>query len=171
MFGVGQRVAVGNVKVIVVDVVQKHIDTGEVIDGEVDFLSKEPLLHIVFAEDLDEFEQQRAGTAGRVIDLVHLFIVDGCHFGKKFAYFLRGEKFAAGLARISGVHGHQLLIGVAKGVDGVVVVVSQLKVADGIKKLHRLLISFFHRIAELVGIDIEIIKQAFEVIFAVRSFG
>ncbi len=130
VFGVGQCVAMGNIKVIVVDVVQKHIDTAEVIDSEVDFLPEEPLPDIYFAENLEEFEQQRAGTAGRVIDLVHLFFTNCGNLGKQLTDLLRGEKFTAGLACIGSVHGHQKLIGVAESVDGVVVVVAQLQAAD-----------------------------------------
>ena len=53
MFRVDQRVAVCDIKVIVVDIVQKHIDAAEIIDGEVDSLPKEPLPYIFFSEALE----------------------------------------------------------------------------------------------------------------------
>jgi hypothetical protein len=46
---IGKCITVGNIKVIVVDVVQKHIDTAEVVSSRVYFLPKEPLPHVIFA--------------------------------------------------------------------------------------------------------------------------
>ena len=47
-----QGVFVGNIKLIIVDIVQKHIDTAKVIGGKVDFLTIEALTHTIFAKNL-----------------------------------------------------------------------------------------------------------------------
>ncbi len=75
MLRVGQRVAVGNIKVIVVDIVQKHVDPAEVIDREVDFLPKESYSYIFLAENLGKLQKKRTGTASRIIYLVDFFFV------------------------------------------------------------------------------------------------
>lgn len=45
--GFGERVPVGNVKLVIVDVMQKHIDPAEVVGGDIDLLPKETLPHFV----------------------------------------------------------------------------------------------------------------------------
>jgi len=40
--------------------VQEHVDAGEVVGGQVDFLAVEALADVVFAEDFRELQQQRA---------------------------------------------------------------------------------------------------------------
>ena len=55
--GVGEGVAVGNIKMVVVNVMQEHIDTAEVVGGEVDLLPIKTDAHIFFAENLGKFKQ------------------------------------------------------------------------------------------------------------------
>ena len=73
---VGQRVAVGDVELLVVDVVQEHVDPAQVIGGQIDLLTEEPPPHILLAEHLGELQQQRPRPARRVVDLVHLGLAD-----------------------------------------------------------------------------------------------
>jgi hypothetical protein len=117
---VGQRVAVGDVELLVVHVVQEHVDPAQVVGGEVDFLTEEALAHLVVAQHLDEVEQQRAGAAGRVVDLVDLGLADHGDARQQFGDLLRRVELAAGLAGGGGVHLHQVFVGVAEQVDGVV---------------------------------------------------
>ncbi len=72
MLGRNQRIFVGDVELIKINIVQEHIDTAQVVGRQVDFLSEEALTDILFAQNLRRFQQQRAGAAGRVIDLVNL---------------------------------------------------------------------------------------------------
>ena len=37
----------GDVELLVIDIVQEHVDAAKVVGGEVDFLAKEALAHIV----------------------------------------------------------------------------------------------------------------------------
>jgi len=48
MFGVGKRVAVGNIKLFVINIVQEHVDTAKVVGGNVDFLTIKTLPNIFF---------------------------------------------------------------------------------------------------------------------------
>ena len=45
-----------NIKIIVIDVVQKHIDTTEVVDCEADLLTKEALSYVFFTKYFSELE-------------------------------------------------------------------------------------------------------------------
>ena len=59
MIRLEQRIAVAYIKVRVVDVVQEHIDTAQVVGGDILLLTEETFLDIVFAQNLGEFQQQR----------------------------------------------------------------------------------------------------------------
>ncbi len=80
MLRISERITVSHIKIIVVDVVQEHIDTAEVVSGRVDLLSKEALAYIFFAEDFSKFEKQGTGAAGWVIDLVYFLFANRCNF-------------------------------------------------------------------------------------------
>lgn len=66
VFGVGEGVPVGNVKLVIVNVVEEHVDPAEVVGGQVDLLAKETLAHHIPAQDLGSLQQQGAGPAGGV---------------------------------------------------------------------------------------------------------
>ena len=95
-----QRVAIVDVKLIVVDVVEEHIDAAEVVGGDVQLLSEESLFHIVGTEYLGEFKQQGAGAASRVVNLVYPLAVVADYTGKQFADLLRSVVFATALSSI-----------------------------------------------------------------------
>jgi hypothetical protein len=64
---VDQGVAVGDVELLEVHVVQEHVDPREVVGGQVDLLPVEALPDVLLAEHLGELQQQRPGpgTPGR----------------------------------------------------------------------------------------------------------
>ena len=70
MLRIGQRVLTGNVEFVKFNVVQEHIDAAQVVRCDVDFLSKEAVAHGIPSQHLFCLQQQRTGTAGRVIYLV-----------------------------------------------------------------------------------------------------
>ena len=70
MAGILQCVALLDVEMVVVDIVQEHIHTAEVISLQVDFLTEEAVDDIPCAEYLLELKEQRTAPTGRVIDLV-----------------------------------------------------------------------------------------------------
>lgn len=61
-----KRVLVSDIKLVKADIMQKHIDTAEIVGGEVDLLTEKALTDVVPAEYLRRLEQQRARTAGGV---------------------------------------------------------------------------------------------------------
>ena len=74
MFGLYERIAKGDVKLVEADIVQEHVDPAQVVGRDVYFLSIEALTHIFSAEDFCEFQQKRTGTAGRVINPVDVWL-------------------------------------------------------------------------------------------------
>ena len=130
---------------------------------------KKPLPHVVVAEHLGELQQQRARAAGRVVDLVDLGLADHGDPGEQFGDLLRRVELAAGLAGVRGVHAHEVLVGVAEGVDRVVgEAVAEVEVADGVEQLDELLVALGHGRAELGAVDVEVVEEALDVVLASR---
>jgi len=122
----GKGIAVGDIKLLIVDIVQKHVDAAEVVGAQVDFLPKEAHADLFLAQDLGELQKQRSRAATGVIDLVYLLFIHHGDFRQKFRDFLRREKLSSGLPGAACVHGHQKLIGIAEGINGVILEMSQL---------------------------------------------
>src|SRR3989338_302055 len=114
VFWIHKRVAVSNIKMIVVDVVQKHVDTAEVVGSEIDFLPKETLTNIFFTKDFSELKEQRARTAGWIVDLIHFCFAYGSDFRQKFADFLRRKKVPTFFTSIRCIHSQQIFISITK---------------------------------------------------------
>ena len=163
-------VAVAYIEVGIVDVVEEHVDAAEVVGGDVQLLPEEAFLHIVFAENLGKLEQQRAGTAGRVIHLVDILATVAHDARKQFAHLLGSVVFTATLAGIGGIHSHEVLVGIAEDIDLVVLVVPfEVDIANIVEDFGELLIALIHRVAKFVGIHIDVGKKPLEVAFALGA--
>ena len=55
---VDQRVSVCEVELLVVHVVQEHVDPRKVVGGQVDLLAEEPLADVLLAQHLRELQQE-----------------------------------------------------------------------------------------------------------------
>ena len=53
-----KRITQCYIEMAVVDIVQEHIDTAEVVGGLIDFLTIETLLHIILPNDFGNLHQQ-----------------------------------------------------------------------------------------------------------------
>ena len=95
MLGIDQRIPMRNVKLFIVDVVQEHIDTTQIVGRDIDFLPEKAIADILLAQHLGELQQERAGTAGGVIDLIHLGLASNGNAGQQFGNFLRCKKLTA----------------------------------------------------------------------------
>ena len=105
-WGGDQRIAVGDVKFIVVNVVEEHIDAAEVVGSDIDLLPVKALPDVARAQNLSRLQKQRTGTAGWVVDLVDLRLSGDGNARQKLRHLLRRKVFAAALARVGGVHAH-----------------------------------------------------------------
>jgi len=127
----------GDIELLVVDIVEKHIDVAQVVGSQIDFLAEKALAHLVAAKYLDELEQQRTGTAGRVINLVDLALAHHSDASEQFGNLLRGKKLPARFSGIGGIHIHQVFIGIAEHIVCVVGksarAIGKGQVADGFK--------------------------------------
>ena len=72
-----------NTELVKLDVVQEHIDAAEVISGQVDLLPIEATFDIILSQHFFHLQQQRAGTAGWIIDLVDLRFANGAEAGQQ----------------------------------------------------------------------------------------
>ena len=120
VLGIDQRVTVGNVEMVVVHIVQEHVDAAQVVRGQVLLLAEKPLPDFILAQHLDRLQQQGTRTARRVVDLVHFALAVGGDAGQQLADLLRCEELATGLAGVRRVHGHQILIRVTERINCVV---------------------------------------------------
>ena len=131
----------GDIKLVVVNVVQEHIDTAEVVGGKVNLLTIETLTHIVLAEYLCRFEQQRTRTASRVIDLIDFGLSESCQTGEELAHLLWGVILAAALACIARIHTHQVFVGITESIYRIVLVVAKVHLLNATKEFHQFLVS------------------------------
>jgi hypothetical protein len=100
VFWMRESITVCYIEFLIVDVVEKHIDTTEIVGGDIDFLSEKSLTDIFFSEDLRELEEERARSTAWIIDFVYLRFSYGCDLCEEFAHFLRREEFTS---RFSGI--------------------------------------------------------------------
>ena len=155
----------GDVELLVVDVVQEHVDPAQVVGREVDLLAEEPEPDIAVAEHPRELQEQRPRAAGRVVDLVHPGLAHDRDPSKQLRHLLWGEELAARLAGARGVHRHEELVRVAERVDRVACVV-QVEVADRVEQLHELLVPLRDSRPEPARVDVEVVEQALDVVLA-----
>ena len=168
MLGRNQRILVGDIEFIKINIVQEHIDTAQVVGRQVDFLTEEALPDILFAQNLSRLQQQ--GAAGRVIDLVDFGFAHNGKAGQQFRDLLRGKELAAALASVGGVHTHQVLIRIAKRINRVFLVFTEFHRADAVQQLNKHCVALCHRSAKLVAVDINIIEQTGKVVLALGAF-
>ena len=167
-----QRVAQLDVELVVVDVVQEHVDAAQVVGGGVDFLSVVHQVGVVPSDGLGELEQQRATATCRVIDRTNLMPIGSSQTRQEFTHLLRGEELAARLACTTGIHGHQKLIGIAEGIDLVVQkVLAQIHVANLQEHLRHVPVARLHIAAQKHAIYVEVAEEPLHVIFRRRADG
>ena len=129
-----QRVFTGDAEFIEPDVVQKHVDSAKVVRRDVDLLPVESIPDGLFAEDFFRFEQQGTGTACRVVHFVDFGFSHRTDSGQQFRHIGRRKELAAGFSGRRGVHGHQVFVGVAKGIDVVIFHIAKVHVGNAVQE-------------------------------------
>ena len=140
----------GDIELIVVNVVEEHIYTAEVVSSEVDFLTIEALTNIVLAEYLCRFEQQRTRTASRVIYLIDFGLAESRQTGKEFAHFLWSVLLSAALTSVARIHTHQIFVCITKSINRIVLIVAEVHLLNATKEFHQLLVSLDDRRSQLI---------------------
>lgn len=163
-----QRVAQGDVELVEIDLMQKHVDAGEVVCGDVDLLAKEAAAHALLTQNLLELEQQRTGAARRVVDLVHARPVADDDARQELGHLLRREELAARFARRTRVHVHEKLVGIAKQIDLGVADPTEVEPFDTLDDAHQAAVAFGNTRPELVRVEIDVVEQAAEILFGSR---
>ena len=73
----------GNVEFVVSNIMEKHIDTAEVVCSNIDFLPEEALPYIFPADEFPCLQKKGAGTTGGVIDFIDFLLVTDGNAGQK----------------------------------------------------------------------------------------
>ena len=58
MLRLNEGIFVGDIEFIVINIVQEHIDTAEVVCSDIYFLPEKALTHLVFSKNFGGFQQQ-----------------------------------------------------------------------------------------------------------------
>ena len=141
---------------------QEHVHPRQVVGRVVDLLPKEAFFNDVRVKMFFGLQQQRAGAAGRVVNLVDAGLLVHGELGNQPGHMLWGEKLAAGFASVGGVVGDQELVGIAKQVDGATGEIGKVQLGHALEHSGQAQIFILHRVAQTVAGSVEIRKQAFD---------
>ena len=112
-----QRIAQLDIKLVVVDVVQKHVHTCQVIGRMVDFLSEKAFFNDMVIKLLFSLQQQWAGTRCRVVDFVNVGLPVHSQLCNQLGDVLRCKELTAWLTGICRIVRNQELIGITEQVN------------------------------------------------------
>ena len=112
-----EGVAKGDVKLVVVDGVEKHVHARQVVGGVIDFLPEEAFFDEMIVKLLLSLEQERTAAASGVVDFVDALLSVGGYACEEFRHLLGGEEFSSRLTGTLGVVADEKLVGIAKEVD------------------------------------------------------
>ena len=170
MLRIGQRVTKGDVELVIPHIMQEHIDAAKVIRRNIDLLTEKSVTHVFRAEYLGKLQQQGAGAAGRIINLVDRCFADGGYSGKKLRNLLWRIVFPAAFTCIGSIHAHEEFIGIAESVNGIVLIIAaEVHALNALQQFDQLFIAFGYGIAQFFTVDVHIVKQTFKTVFAFRT--
>ena len=112
-----EGVAKGDVKLVVVDGVEKHVHARQVVGGVIDFLPEKSFFDEMIVKLLLSLEQERTAAASRVVDFVDALLSVGGDACEEFLHLLGSEKLSSGLSCRLGVVADEKFVGIAKEVD------------------------------------------------------
>ena len=112
-----EGVAKGDVKLVVVDGVEKHVHARQVVGGVIDFLPEKSFFDEMIVKLLLGLEQERTAAASGVVDFVDALLSVGGDACEELRHLLGGEKLSSGLTGTLGVVADEKLVGIAKEVD------------------------------------------------------
>src|SRR5690606_27048074 len=124
---VKKGIAQCNIEFVVIDVVQKHIHTSQVVGGVVYFLAVKTFFNNMIIEMLFGLQQQRTRTTGRVVNLVYRSLLVHRQLCNKFGYVLWREKLTARFTCIGSVIGNQKLVSIPKQINLIIFKIAKIK--------------------------------------------
>ena len=166
-----QRILPHDVEFIKLDVMQEHIDAAEVVGGQVDLLPEKPPLDVILAQHLFHLQQQRAGAAGGVIDLVNPCFPDGAEPSQQLRNIRWSKILAAFLACVGGVHTHQVFVSVTEqvGIDAAGIIQRHLRYA--VQQFGQHLVPLGHRFPNGFAVHVVVVEQPGKVVFRIAAGG
>lgn len=171
MHGADKCILTDNAEFVKFDVVQEHIDATQIVGGQVDLLSKKSALDIVLTKNFFDLQQQRTAAAGRIVHLVDAGFSDGAQTGEQLGNIGRGKILTALLTRVSGIHTHEVFVGIAEQVRVDTVSCKQWHPGNAVQQFRKDFISLGYGLTDGFSVHIEIIKQTGEIIFRIAAGG
>ena len=112
-----EGVAKGDVKLVVVDGVEKHVHARQVVGGVIDFLPEKSFFDEMIVKLLLSLEQERTAAASRVVDFVDARLTMGGDACEELRHLLGSEELSSRLTGTLGVVADEKFVGIAKEVD------------------------------------------------------
>ena len=160
---ISQRITQLDIELVVINVVQEHVHTRQVVGGVVELLPPKAVFNDVGVKMFFGLQQQRARTTRRVINLVDTGLLVHCELCNQLGHVLRGEELATRFTGVGGVVGDQELVGIAEQVNVAAVEITKVKPSYAFEHGSQTGVFVDHGIAEAVAGGIKISKQAFYV--------
>ena len=160
---ISQRITQLDIELVVVNVVQEHVHTRQVVGGVVELLPPKTVFNDVGVKMFFGLQQQRARTTRRVINFVDAGLLVHGQLCNQFGHVLRGEELTARFTSIGGVVGDQEFVGIAKQVNMAAVKITKVQPSYAFEHGSQTGVFVDHRVAEAVAGGVEIGKQAFDV--------
>ena len=106
-----------DVELVVIDPVEEHIHTRQVVGGQVDLLSQEAIPNDMLTEESSGLQEERTRATRGVIDLINRLLTMDSKLSDQLRHLLRGEELPARLPCISSIVRDQKLISIPKEID------------------------------------------------------
>ena len=117
MLGIEERIPQLNIEFIVIDPVEEHIHTRQIVGRQVDLLPVEAVLYPILLEETTGLQEERARATCGVIDLIHPSLPMERQLSDELGDLRGGEELPTRLPRIGGIVRDQELIGITEEVD------------------------------------------------------
>ena len=166
-----QSVLPDDTEFVKLDVMQEHIDTAEVVSGQVNLLTVEASLDIILAQHFFHLQQQRTGAAGWIIDLVDFRFANGAEAGQQLRNIGGSEILTALFTGIGGVHSHQIFVGITKQVGIDAISREQRHLRHAVEQFYQHLVALGEGLTDGRAVHIEIVKQTCKIILSVSAGG
>ena len=146
------------IKFIKSHIMQKHIDTAQVVGCNINLLSIKSITNSILAKNLLSLQKQWAWTTCRIIYFIDFCFSYSSKACEQFGHICRSKEFSTRFSGIWRIHGHKVLIRIAKGINGMVFDISKIHFTYAVQQFYKLFITFCNARTQFIAVDIIIIK-------------
>ena len=117
MLGIEERIPQLDIKVVVIDPVEEHIHTRQIVGRRIYFLPIKSPLYLPCLKEAASLQEKRTRATSGVIDLIYLRLPMDCKSCDELGDLWRGKELPTRLTRIGGIVRDQVLVGIAEEVN------------------------------------------------------